>query len=217
MMKFPIFETMNTNFNQRERDVAKLAGFFKKESIRLMEQGKLSEDHKKVQEAVDHFLEHLNNHANIRLAVLEQREYLNKLVKDNAACPKCDSREKIKIVGTEKNEKGWRSNRYRCRKCNIAFTWNMPNNPWHMIEYIENMLDQIRSKLATGDDEVIEGLQANLDKLKPVIESHDKEYADLQNREMEMERLLHDFKNSLMIEKIKMDTWENKQKPRTGK
>ena len=216
-MKFPIFETMNTNFNQRERDVAKLAGFFKKESIRLMEQGKLSEDHKKVQEAVDHFLEHLNNHANIRLAVLEQREYLNKLVKDNAACPKCNSREKIKIVGTEKNEKGWRSNRYRCRKCNIAFTWNMPNNPWHMIEYIENMLDQIRSKLATGDDEVIEGLQANLDKLKPVIESHDKEYADLQIREMEMERLLHDFKNSLMIEKIKMDTWENKQKPRTGK
>jgi hypothetical protein len=220
MVKFPIFETMNTNFNQRERDVAKLAGFFKKESIRLMAQGKLSDDHRKVQDAVDHFIEHLNNHANIRVAVLEQRDYLNKLVKDNAVCPKCQSSQKIKIVGTEKNEKGWRSNRYRCRKCNIAFTWNMPNNPWHMIEYIEDMLEKMHVKLAAEDasqgDEVIEGLRANLDKLKPVIEAHDKEYADLQNRETEMERLLHDFKNSLMIEKIKMDTWENKQKPKTG-
>jgi hypothetical protein len=96
----------------------------------------------------------------------------------------------------------------------------MPNNPWHMIEYIEDMLEKMHVKLAAEDasqgDEVIEGLRANLDKLKPVIEAHDKEYADLQNRETEMERLLHDFKNSLLIEKIKMDTWENKQKPKTG-
>ena len=212
---------MNKNFNQNERDVAKLAAFFKKESIRLMDAGRLGEDHNKVQEAVDHFLTHLNNHAETRASLHEQREYLNKLVKDNAVCPKCGSSDKLKVTGTEKNEKGWKSNRYKCRKCNIAFTWNMPNNPWHMIEYIEDML--ARAKAEPGTDNVsedhlaMEGLQANLNKLKPVIDAHDKDYEALKARESEMERLLHEFKNSLMIEKIKMDTWENKQMSKPGK
>lgn len=212
---------MNKHFNQQERDVAKLAAFFKKESIRLMDAGRLGEDHKKVQEAVDHFLAHLNSHADMRASVLEQREYLHKLVKDNAVCPKCGSSEKLKVIGTEKTEKGWKSNRYKCRKCNIAFTWKMPNNPWHMIEYIEEMLLQVRmdpeKTSATEEEHVLMGLQANLDKLKPVIAAHDKEYEALRTRESEMERLLHEFKNSLMIEKIKMDTWENKQIPKAGR
>jgi hypothetical protein len=212
---------MNKHFNQNERDVAKLAAFFKKESIRLMEAGRLSEDHKKVQEAVDQFLTHLNNHADTRASLLEQREYLSKLVKDNATCPKCASSEKLKIVGTEKNEKGWKSNRYKCRRCNIAFTWNMPNNPWHMIEYIEDMVERTKNEpgksSVSEEDQAIAGLQANLDKLKPVIEAHDKSYDELKARESEMERLLHEFKNSLMIEKIKMDTWENKQMPKSGR
>jgi hypothetical protein len=207
---------MNKHFNQNERDVAKLAAFFKKESIRLMSEGRLSEDHKKVQDAVDHFLIHLEDHANTRASLLEQREYLNKLVKDNAVCPKCGSREKLKVVGSEKNEKGWKSNRYKCRKCNIAFTWNMPNNPWQMIEYIEDMLQRASTDReingAPEENEAMASLQANLAKLKPVIDDHDKSYEALKARESEMERLLHEFKNSLMIEKIKMDTWENKQK-----
>lgn len=211
---------MNKHFNQQERDVAKLAAFFKKESIRLMEAGRLSDDHKKVQDAVDHFLTHLNNHADTRASVLEQREYLNKLVKDNAVCPKCGSAEKLKITGTEKNEKGWKSNRYKCRKCNIAFTWNMPNNPWHMIEYIEDMLRRVSAEAGAGnasaEDQAMTVLQANLDKLKPVIDAHDRDYEDLKSRDAEMERLLHEFRNSLMIEKIKMDTWENKQIPKPG-
>ena len=217
---------MNKHFNQNERDVAKLAAFFKKESIRLMEAGRLSEDHKKVQEAVDQFLTHLNNHADTRASLLEQREYLSKLVKDNATCPKCASSEKLKIVGTEKNEKGWKSNRYKCRRCNIAFTWNMPNNPWHMLEYIEEMLAQMRAKLEAGSvaetdtdqtRQAIDVMQQNLDKLKPIVDAHDKDYYELQSREQEMERFLHEFKNSLMIEKIKMDTWENKQMPKSGR
>jgi hypothetical protein len=212
---------MNKNFNQNERDVAKLAAFFKKESIRLMEAGRLSEDHKKVQEAVDQFLTHLNNHADMRVSLLEQREYLSKLVKDNAVCPKCRSSEKLKIIGTEKSEKGWKSNRYKCRRCNIAFTWNLPNNPWHMIEYIESMLERPKGESRTDtvgeEHQAMAGLQANLDKLKPVIEAHDKSYEELKARESEMERLLHEFRNSLMIEKIKMDTWENKQMPKSGK
>lgn len=212
---------MNKNFNQNERDVAKLAEFFKKESIRLMDAGRLSEDHKKVQDAVDHFLTHLNNHADMRASMLEQRQYLNKLVKDNAVCPKCGSSEKLKVTGTDKNEKGWKSNRYKCRKCNIAFTWNMPNNPWHMIAYIEDMIERVTKESgaadAVADDQGMGILRANLDKLKPVIEAHDKEYENLKTREEEMERLLHEFRNSLMIEKIKMDTWENKQIPKTGR
>ena len=210
---------MNKHFNQDERDLVKLAGFFKKQSIKLMEEGTLGDEHKKIEEAVDRFLEHLENHVNMRAFIFEQREYLNKLVKDNAQCPKCHSSEKLKIVGTEKNEKGWKSNRYKCRKCNIEFTWNMPNNPWHMIQYIEDVLQQMTSKADSGSDEdkaltkqAIDAMNQNLDKLKPVIEAHNKDYQDLQAREQEMERLLHEFKNSLMIEKIKMNTWENKQR-----
>jgi hypothetical protein len=212
---------MNKHFNQNERDVVKLAGFFKKQSIKLMDDGMLGEEHKKVEEAVDRFLEHLNNHIDIRAFVLEQREYLKKLVKDNAQCPKCHSNDKLKVVGTEKNEKGWKSNRYKCRKCNINFTWNTPNNPWHMMEYIEEMLREMRAKVESGlvaetdanqARQTIEGMQENLNKLKPIVDAHDKDYNELQVREQEMERFLHEFKNSLMIEKIKMDTWENKQK-----
>ena len=196
---------MNKHFNQNERDVAKLAAFFKKESIRLMEAGRLSDDHKKVQDAVDHFLTHLSSHADTRASVLEQREYLNKLVKDNAVCPKCGSSEKLKVIGSEKNEKGWKSNRYKCRKCNIAFTWNMPNNPWHMIAYIENLLQRIATEgdagIAPQENQAMASLHANLEKLKPVIDAHDKDYEELMARDAEMERLLHEFRNSLMIEK----------------
>ena len=60
--------------------------------------------------------------------------------------------------------------------------------------------------------QAIDVMKQNLDKLKPVIEAHDSDYQNLQAREEEMERLLHEFKNSLMIEKIKMNSWENKQK-----
>ena len=90
-----------------------------------------------------------------------------------------------------------------------------------MLEYIEEILLQMRAKVEGGSVDVtdidqsrqaIEVMQQNLDKLKPVVEAHDKDYQELQSREGEMERFLHEFKNSLMIEKIKMDTWENKQK-----
>ena len=90
-----------------------------------------------------------------------------------------------------------------------------------MIEYIEEMLQQMRTKVEAGSlvesdtdqtRQAIEGMQQSLEKLKPIVEAHDKDYKELQAREQEMERFLHEFKNSLMIEKIKMDTWENRQK-----
>jgi hypothetical protein len=125
----------------------------------------------------------------------------------------------LKLIGAEKNEKGWKSNRYKCRKCNITFTWNMPNNPWDMIQYIEEVLVSLRLKYAQAGSQdndkadisqTIDNMQANLEKLKPVIDAHDQEYHQLQSRETEMEKLIHEFKNSLLIEKIKMDTWENR-------
>jgi hypothetical protein len=88
-----------------------------------------------------------------------------------------------------------------------------------MIRYIEEVIETLRSKAQAEGTEAekaqiasgIESMEANLGKLKPVIEAHDKEYEALQTREAEMEKLIHEFKNSLLIEKIKMDTWENKQ------
>jgi len=212
---------MNKNFKANERELVKVATYFKKQSKKLMEEGKLGEENKQVGEAVDRFVQHLENHANARAFILEQRDYLRKLVKDNAKCPQCHSSDMLKPAGSEQNDKGWKSNRYKCRKCNIYFTWNLPNNPWDMIQYIQEMLGTLREKYAgeTGSDEdraaiqgTIENMQANLDKLKPVIDAHDKEYAELTSRDEEMDRLVHEFKNSLLIEKIKMDTWENKNK-----
>lgn len=211
---------MNKHFKPNERELVKVATFFKKQSKKLIAEGKLGEENRRVEEAVDRFIEHMNNHANSRAFILEQREYLKKLVKDNPQCPQCHSRDMLKVVGSEKNDKGWKSNRYKCRKCNILFTWNMPNNPWDMIEYIQEVLQTLVNKKeneAASEEEKqealanIAGMQANLDKLKPVIDAHDKEYHDLQKREEDMDKLIHEFKNSLLIEKIKMDTWENRQ------
>ena len=213
---------MNRNFKPNERGLIKVATYFKKESRKLIAEGKLSEENKEVEEAVDRFIEHMNNHANARAMIQEQRDYLRKLVKDNARCPQCHSSDMLKFAGTEVNDKGWKSNRYKCRKCNIFFTWNAPNNPWDMIEYLGEVLTTLRLKYAMegiSDDEKaeardsIESMQSNLDRLKPVIDAHDQEYNDLQARELEMEKLIHEFTNSLLIEKIKMDKWESKKRP----
>jgi hypothetical protein len=212
---------MNKHFKPNERELVKVATFFKKRSRQLIEEGKLDEEHKKVEEAVDRFIEQMENHANARAFILEQRQHLLKLVKDNAQCPSCHKRDMLKLVGTEKNEKEWKSNRYKCRRCNIEFTWNLPNNPWDMIAYIDEMMQRLRSKQEAADtpeDEKahmaasLAGMDANLQKLKPVIDAHNQEYTALQTRDLEMEKLIHEFKNSLLIEKIRMDTWENKNR-----
>lgn len=212
---------MNKHFKPNERELVKVATFFKKQSRKLIGEGKLGEEHAKVEEAVDRFVEQMEHHANARASLLQEREYLNKLVKDDAECPNCHKRDMLKLIGTEKNEKGWKSNRYRCRRCNIEFTWNRPNNPWDMLQYIEEVLQVLQLK--QGDASVsdmekeqmataIQNMQASFHKLKPVIDAHEQEYNNLLTRELEMEKLIHEFKNSLLIEKIKMDTWENKKK-----
>jgi hypothetical protein len=212
---------MNPNFKSNERELVKIAIFFKKESKRLIEEGKLGEEHKKVEEAVDRFIEHIEQHANTRQTILEQRESLTKLVKDDASCPTCNKKDMLKLVGTEANEKNWKSNRYRCRRCNIEFTWNRPNNPWDMLEYIQAVLEMMRQRVTDpniSDDEkeqihgAITSMEGNVDRLRPVIDAHNVEWDALQKRDAEMEKLVHEFKNTLLIEKIKMDTWENKNR-----
>lgn len=212
-------EGMNKNFKANERELVKVATYFKKQSRKLIEEGRLGEEHGKVAETVDRFIDHLERHADARAAILEQRQYLKSLVRDNASCPQCHSSNMLKPAGTEENEKGWKSNRYKCRKCNIYFTWNMPNNPWDMIAYLQEVLVALRLKFSNQDASeedksaagaAIDSMQANLDKLKPVMDAHDKDFQDLEKRDEEMERLVHEFKNSLLIEKIKMDTWIKK-------
>lgn len=212
---------MNKHYKSNERELVKVVSYFKRQSKILIAGGKLGDEHKQIGETVDRFVEQMDNHANTRAFILEQRDYLNKLVKDNAECPKCHTKDMIKLVGTEKNEKGWKSNRYKCRKCNIQFTWNRPNNPWDMIQYLEEVLTMLRTQAestSVSDEEkeqavaTIANMEANLNKLKPVIDAHDKEYNELQARDAEMEKLIHELKNSLLIEKIKMDTWDNKKK-----
>lgn len=212
---------MNRNFKANERELVKVASFFKKESRRLISEGKLGEENKQVEEAVDKFIEHLNHHADSRAVITEHREYLRKLVKDNARCPQCHSGEMLKFAGTEANDKGWKSNRYKCRRCNIYFTWNAPNNPWDMIPYLHEVLETLRIKSALENispeekaeaQRTIDSLQTNLDHLKPVIDAHDREYDEFQERELEMDKLIHEFKNSLLIEKIKMDKWEERKR-----
>jgi hypothetical protein len=211
---------MNKNFKSNERELVKVATFFKRQSKKLIDEGKLGEEHRKVEDSVDRFVEQMEKHADARAFILDQRDQLAKLVKDNAECPTCHKKDMLKLVGTEKNEKGWKSNRYKCRRCNIEFTWNRPNNPWDMIAYIEEILAMLRSKISDPStseaekEQLTQGIantEANLEKLKPVIDAHNQEYEALQTREAEMERLIHEFKNSLLIEKIKMDTWENKK------
>jgi hypothetical protein len=204
-----------------ERELIKVANFFKRQSKKLIDEGKLSEDHRQVAEAVDKFVGQMNDHAQVRASILEHRDTLARLVKDSAECPKCHTKDMIKLVGTEKNDKGWKSNRYKCRKCNIQFTWNRPNNPWDMIKYIEEMIVQLQTRMLTGNvseeekqqsEAVIESMEGSIGQLKPVIEAHDKEYEALLRRDEEMEQLIHEFKNTLLIEKIKMDTWDNRKK-----
>ena len=50
---------MNKHFKANERELIKVATFFKKQSKKLIFEGKIGEEHKTVEEAVDRFIEHM--------------------------------------------------------------------------------------------------------------------------------------------------------------
>ncbi|HWY10881.1 MAG TPA: hypothetical protein VN026_06140 [Bacteroidia bacterium] len=204
---------MEQNLKQEEREVIKLIGFFKKRAEQMLEEKKLPEEYRQLIETADKLVDQINLHAHKRETVLSEREQLQNLVRDNAQCPKCASNEKLKLIGTDKNEQGWKSNKYKCRNCNIEFVWNAPNNPWDMIPYVEHIINKLRNdtkaELQDNDRKSIEAaiaqMEDNLAKLKPIIEASDLDMADLETRDKEMEELVHKFKKHLMIEKIRME------------
>lgn len=204
------------NLKPTERELIKLTSFFKKRAEELILQGSLNEEEQQVTTACQNLADSIFKHAENREAVLEKRRQLGAIVKDNAACPKCEKATFLKFNGIATNELGWKSNKYKCRRCNITFTWNRPNNPWDLVPFLKQVIveldhnskdealpPQTRENAAYNRDMMVD----NLARLEPVLQASDVELADMETREREMAKLMHEFKNYLLIEKIKMNKW----------
>jgi acetolactate synthase small subunit len=205
---------MDQLLKPEERELVKLVSYFKKRASILIIENKLGEEYKQLLDTCDKLVEQLDIHAKNRQTVLDERELLRSMVRDNAHCPNCKSASHLKLIGTEKNDKGWQSNKYKCRSCNITFVWNAPNNPWDMIPYVEKFLVEMEGKLTEeglSDDlrlvnaQALEQMKKNLEKLKPVVEASDKDFTELEEREKQMADMVNKFKKHLMIEKIRME------------
>lgn len=205
---------MEQNLKPEERELVKLVQYFKKRAQVLITENKLEEDYRLMLETCDKLTEQLYAHARNRDTISSEREQLQGMIKDNAKCPKCHSSDMLKVIGFDTTPQGWRSNKYKCRKCNIAFVWNMPNNPWDMIPYVEKFIGDTESKINSLDpadpgreatSAGLEAMKANLAKLKPVVEASDLDMKDLEEREKQMADMVHTFKKHLQIEKIKLE------------
>ncbi|MDQ3290338.1 MAG: hypothetical protein M3Q05_03505 [Bacteroidota bacterium] len=205
------------NLKPNEREVIKLTKHFSKRAEQLVKQGKLSPEHQQVSESCAKLAEQIYSHAAAREAVLEKREKLRKIVQDHATCPKCHKNSHLKVIGTARHEKGWQSNKYKCRRCNVQFTWNRPNNPWDMLAFMEDYVAELNTNITNEDlpievrehsQTVVEQLKQNILQLQPVLTQSDEEFSQMNQRDEEMTRLLQNFKSYLQIEKIKMDSWQ---------
>src|SRR3954462_11174081 len=110
---------MPTNFKDNERELIRLVGSFRRRADNLITEGRLSEEHAQVITACDKLTDTLDIHAANRAEILQQRDFLKEMIKDNALCPRCGKNTHLKHISIEKNEKGWKCNKYRCRRCNI--------------------------------------------------------------------------------------------------
>jgi hypothetical protein len=205
---------MTSELKADERELIRLVKFFKKKVKTLADENKVQEEHIQLIETCEKLVEQINLHAKMRDAVLKEREHLKSLVKENAHCPKCSKNANLKLIGTDKSPQGWKSNKYRCKRCNIEFVWNVPNNPWDMIPYAEYMIADLEQKLhfesSTEEEKEliaasVEQVKGNLNKLKPVVEASDLDMAELETRDKEMGEMINKFRKYLMIEKIKME------------
>jgi len=209
---------MNPNLREHERELVKLVNFFRKRAEKLLKEGKLSEEHSQMNDSCLNLISKLELHANVRKTILEQRNALERLVKDNAQCPDCTKNTHLKFVGVASHAKGWKSNKYRCRRCNITFIWNRPNNPWDLVLFMEDhILDLEKSKAGKNNaeiaevDELIGQMADSLAQLKPALEKSDSEFSEMENRDLDMRKIISEFKKFLLIEKVKMDAWEESQ------
>jgi len=205
---------MERNLKPEERELVKLVQYFKKRAQVLITENKLEEDYRLMLETCDKLTEQLYAHARNRDTINSEREELQGMIKDNAKCPKCHSNELLKVIGFDTTPQGWKSNKYKCRKCNIAFVWNMPNNPWDMIPYVEKFISDTELKMSHLDPSDpgreatsagLEAMRANLARLKPVVEASDLDMKDLEEREIQMSDMVHKFKKHLQIEKIRLE------------
>lgn len=206
----PIGLPMNNTHTKTERELIKLIHFFKKYTKETKEA--VPEEFNQLMETCDKFEDQIYIHEAYRKNMTQNRENLKTLVKDNAACPKCNSNTHLKFVGVDNTEK-FKSNRYRCRKCNIQFTWNRPNNPWEMIPFLESLIEQLDNhpEVSTPEEkeQSLAAIRENLTKIKNVIYLADSEYEEFQRKDLEMSRLVHEFANFLQIEKIKLNVWKS--------
>ena len=204
---------MDHLYNADEKELIRLAAFFKKQGERLKEENKLSEEYILLLQTCATLLEQMELHAKSREQIMNEHEQLKKLMNDNARCPQCEKSTHLKLAGTNKSPQGWVSNKYRCRKCNIEFVWNSPNNPWDMMEYVQHMASILEKRMEEEEQEpsvreqneqALVQMKASLEKLRPVIDSSRQNLADLAQREQVMSEMVMKVKKHLLIEKIKM-------------
>ena len=105
---------MGPNLKENERELIKLINFFRKRAEILIKTDKLDAEYIKLIEACEKLVGQLAAHAEHRAEILLQRETLKNIIKDNAACPKCQKSNQLKLIGVDKNDKGWKSNKYKC-------------------------------------------------------------------------------------------------------
>ncbi|MBF8965635.1 hypothetical protein I0P70_20455 [Pontibacter sp. FD36] len=202
-----------------ERELIKLIRFFSKRAARLMEEGELSAEHTQMTAACENLETQLITHAANRAAIMDKRERLLNIIEDNAQCPKCNKADMLKRTGATTNEHGWKCNTYKCRRCNTAFTWNRPNNPWDMVEFLEMYIGQLQLAMAAEQnqdvinhtEDAVAQMKDSLSRLRPVLQTSDEEIDALQQKEKEMDKLIHQFKTYLQIEKIKLNAYSEEE------
>lgn len=201
---------MEAKYNAEERELVKLVAFFRKHAEELSSE----ENYPHMMETCDRLLEQLDIHVRSREAVLAARDQLNSLVQDNAYCPRCEKNANLKMVGIDISVQGWKNNKYRCRACNIEFVWNVPNNPWDMVPYVQEFILELEKRLMdAGQDEAtrrmnteaLAQMKENLSKIKPIVEASQANMAELEAREQEMSDMVNKVKKHLLIEKIRLD------------
>lgn len=205
---------MKQNLTENEREVIKLILFFQKRGERLAAEGALTQEHEELNAACKNLTEKIYEHADFRQRVEEKQEAMRNIIQDQAVCPQCQKSDMLKKVGVATNEMGWKSNRYKCRRDNIEFTWNRPNNPWDMIPFLELCLQELDQTIAgqTMTEQLKEQAQAardhmavSLEQLRAAMQATDEERDNMLLKDKEMARMLHEFKKYLMIEKIKLE------------
>ena len=207
---------MLQHLKPNERELIKLIKFFRKRAEKLISDGELTPEYEQFIGGCQKIEEQVLAHAANREAILLKQEKLRTMIDDNANCPNCQKNSHLKLVGKATHEKGWKSNKYKCRRCNIEFVWNKPNNPWDMVTFLELYIGELENMLSlegtpdevkSQSEVVLVQVQQSMNRLKPVLEEADEEYEVLKQKDLEMDRMLHEFKNYLLIEKIRLDTW----------